>query len=411
MEKGTIGKWLKKEGDKVKQGDILCTITTDKSTVEYESLEDGYLRKILIQDGQKASLNQDIALMTESADEDISSYKGEKPPEEEKVAAAPLQKEQGKQEATTVGIGIQGFAPVPAKEGIHFAVNEERDYLMASPLAKKIAKENGLDINSVRGSGPHGRILAKDLDNAQKIGVVSTGPRGFPTIAPGTFEEEALTPMRAVIGERLHASKLSIPHYYVNDEVLADKMIDIRTQLKEVGVKVTFNDFILRATALALKKHPMVNSGYNSIDHKIIRFKTVDISLAVAIPDGLITPIIFHADYKNIFELSLDAKRLAKKAKENTLLPEEYQGGSFTISNLGMYNILSFDAVINPPQAAILAVGGILEKPVVKQGKVEPGHLMQITLSADHRVIDGKDAAEFLKTVKTLLENPAALLL
>lgn len=411
MEKGTIAKWLKKVGDKVKQGDVLCTITTDKSTVEYEAMDEGYLRKILVEEGKKAELNQDIALMTETLQEDISSYQQEKSLKEEIPVATGVSTEKVAKETPRTGIAVQGFAPVPPKEGIHFAYQEERDFLKVSPLAKKIAQEKGLDVNSVQGTGPHGRILAKDLDHAQRAGIISTGPRSFPSLPPGSFEEEEPTPMRKVIGERLHASKLSIPHYYVNDEVNADKMIDIRSQLKEGGIKVTFNDFILRATALALKKHPTINSGFNSIEEKIIRFKTVDISLAVAIPDGLITPIIFHADYKNIFELSLEAKRLAKKAKENSLMPEEYQGGSFTISNLGMYNITSFDAVINPPQAAILAIGGILEKPIVKQGKVEVGHLMQITLSADHRVVDGADAALFLKTIKTLLENPASLLI
>lgn len=411
MEKGIIAKWLKKVGDQVKQGDILCTITTDKSTVEYESMEDGYLRKILVKEGEKALLNQDIALMTEKSQDDISSYQEEKAFVEETVTASAETKQQAQKETPAVGIGIQGFAPVPPKEGVHFAFNEERDFLLASPLAKKIAKEKGLDLNSVKGSGPHGRILAKDLELAQGASIVSIGPRSSPSLPPGTFEEEELTPMRRVIGERLHASKLSIPHYYVTDEILADKMMDLRAQLKEIGIKVTFNDFILRAVALALKKHPEVNSGYNSIDHKIIRFKTIDISLAVAIPDGLITPILFHADYKNIFELSEEAKRLAKKAKENSLLPEEYQGGSFTISNLGMYNISSFDAVINPPQAAILAIGGILEKPVAIKGKIELGHVMKITLSADHRVIDGADAAQFLASVKLLLENPANLII
>jgi len=411
MEHGVLAEWLKKEGDFVKEGDVLCKITTDKSTVEYESLENGYLRKIFVKAGDKAKLNQDIALFTETLDEDISTYKGEKPVQEQGEILTETTEEVEEKVKPETGLAVAAFAPVPPKEGIRFEYKDTKEFHLASPLAKKIAHEKGLDLYSVKGSGPHGRILAKDLEHAQKASLVSTGPRSTPSLPPGSFEEEALTPMRKVIGERLQASKISIPHYYVTTEILADKMIDIRLQLKAMGIKVTFNDFILRATALALKKHPTINSGFNSVEDKIIRFKTVDISLAVAIPDGLITPIIFHADYKSILELSQESKKLAKMAKENTLLPEEYQGGSFTISNLGMFNIKGFDAVINPPQAAILAIGGILEKPVVKKGAIQIGHTMELTLSSDHRVIDGADAAQFLNTVKTLLENPANLII
>jgi pyruvate dehydrogenase E2 component (dihydrolipoamide acetyltransferase) len=230
-------------------------------------------------------------------------------------------------------------------------------------------------------------------------------------LPPGTYEEIALTPVRKVIGERLQASKISIPHYYITDEVRVDKLIDVRAQLKEAGLKVTYNDFVLRAVALALKKHPEINSGFNSENQTIIRFKTIDISLAVSIPEGLITPILFHANFKDIFTLSEEAKRLALRAKENSLKPEEYQGGSFTVSNLGMFGIKSFDAVINPPQAAILAVGGIFEKGVVEGGKLVPGSVMHLTLSLDHRVIDGAEGAKFLHTLKVFLTNPAILLI
>lgn len=412
MKMGTISKWLKKEGDKIASGEPICAITTDKSTVEYESMEDGYLRKIVIKDGEQAEVNQGIAVVTATPNEDISSYKLEEPNLVREVVQKEEKREERKaEEKRAAPVSQIAFEPVPPNTKYVFPAHERGEMVAASPLAKKIAKEKGLDLRSVRGSGPHGRILAKDLEVAQKSGPVSFGDEGIPTLPPGTYEEEPLTPMRKVIGERLQAAKISIPHYYVTDEIKASRMVDLRKQLMEMGQKLTYNDFVLRACALALRKHPEVNSGFNSAKNTIIRFKTVDISLAVAIPDGLITPIIFHADYKSIAELSEEAKILAKKARDNALRPEEYQGGSFTVSNLGMFGIKSFDAVINPPQAAILAIGGIIETPIVEEGRVVAGHLLTLTLSADHRVIDGASAAGFLKTVKQFLENPASLVI
>ncbi len=416
MVEGSIAKWLKKEGDKVSEGDPLCEITTDKSTVEFTAIETGYIRKIVVQEGQRAVVNQGIAIVTESADEDISAYQLEEPNLKKVTAALGSEKsstseQQAEKTPTSTPTGVLSamtFEPAPPRTGYKFPAKDEMASVVASPLAKRIAKEQGLDLTSVRGSGPSGRIIAKDLETAQKKGLISYGD-GTPNLAPGTFEEETLTPIRKVIGDRLQTSKMTIPHYYITEEIHVDALIELRAQLKEMGMKVTFNDFILRATALTLRKHPGVNSGYNSKDSKIIRFKTVDISLAVSIPDGLITPIIFHADYKDLLQLSGEARALAKKAKENRLAPEEYQGGSFTVSNLGMFGIHSFKAVINPPQAAILAVGGIKEKAIVKNGQIISGHVMYVTISLDHRVIDGAEGAMFLHTLKRYLENPASL--
>lgn len=418
MEEGVIAKWLAKEGDHVFSGDPLCEITTDKSTVEYTSIEDGYLRKIVVKDGEKALVNQGIAVLTETKDEDISSYELEEPnlKKVEVAAAAESGKEGSKkrgkesQSASTAPVmQAAAFEPAPPKQNYHFPEKDEMSTVTASPLAKRLAKEQGLDLSSVKGSGPGGRIIAKDLETAQKKGLIDYGD-GAPTLAPGTHEQEDLTPMRKVIAERLQASKMTIPHYYITDEVRVDALIDLRGQLKEMGMKVTFNDFILRATALALRKHPEVNSGYNSKDNKIIRFQTVDISLAVSIPDGLVTPILFHADYKDLLQLSQESRSLAKKAKSNSLAPDEYQGGSFTVSNLGMFGIHSFQGVINPPQAGILCVGGIKEKAIVKEGLVKCGHVLYLSISLDHRVIDGAEGAKFLNTLKRYLEHPASLI-
>jgi len=215
--------------------------------------------------------------------------------------------------------------------------------------------------------------------------------------------------MRKVIAKRLQEAKTFIPHYYVSQEIDADSLVDLREQLKEGGVKLTYNDFIIRACALALREHPKVNSGYNSETESIVLFKTIDISVAVDIDDGLITPIIRYADYKTLGEISVEVKELASRAKKGKLDPQEYQGGSFTVSNLGMFGVNHFLAVINPPQSCILAIGGINEQPVVKNGEIVAGKIMNVTISADHRVVDGAVAAGFLRTVKKYLENPALL--
>jgi len=219
-----------------------------------------------------------------------------------------------------------------------------------------------------------------------------------------------MTPMRQTIGKRLQASKTFIPHFYVQQEVRVDKMVALRAEMKDFNLKVTFNDFVLRATALALRQHPAINSGYDSVRGKIIRFKTIDVCVAVSIDGGLLTPIVRHADYKNLGELSQEVRHLAMEAKAGKLMPEQYTSGSFTISNVGMYGITDFQAVINPPQAAILAIGGINDKAVVENGKVVPGKIMALSRCADHRVVDGGDSAQFVNTVKKYLENPSVLL-
>ncbi len=251
--------------------------------------------------------------------------------------------------------------------------------------------------------------MSRDLDTGQAAAVVVFGSEARPAVAPGTYEEESLTPMRKIVGQRLQESKTFMPHFYVTQEVNAEPMVILREQLKAGGLKVTFNDLIVRATALTLKQHPEVNSGFNTVNSTLIRYKTIDISIAVSLPEGLITPIVRHADYKNLAEISSEVRSLAKRARDGKLAPEEFQGGSFTISNLGMFGVRDFIAVINPPQAAILAIGGIQDKPVVKDGQVVAGKTMSFTLSADHRVVDGVDSAKFLATFQNLVENPALL--
>lgn len=421
MEEGAIAKWHKKVGDHVEAGDVLIDVSTDKATVEHSALDGGWLRKILIPEGEAAIVNQPIAIFTEEKNESIEGYKPtgvspEKPevkPEEE----AP-RKEKAAAQATTpapakgVALSQPAFVPEPPLEEYEFTSPTEmaEERIRATPLARKLAKEKGLDLSTVKGTGPHQRIVSNDLQLAQPSGAIVFGKREAPKITPGTYEEEKLSPMRKVIAQRLQEAKSFIPHIYVQQTINVRALISLREQLANFEVKVSYNDLIVRACALALREHPVINSGFNSVNQTIIRFKTIDIAVAVNVKEGLVTPIVRHADYKNVMELSLEIRNLAKRAKEGKLELHEYKGGSFTISNMGMYGVTSFQAIINPPQAAILAVSGIQEVPIVKNGAIEVGNVMNLTLSADHRVIDGAVGASFMQTLKKYLENPAVLL-
>ncbi|MBP9840999.1 MAG: 2-oxo acid dehydrogenase subunit E2 [Simkaniaceae bacterium] len=407
MAEGTIVKWHKKEGDKVAEGDLLIEVATDKATVEYHALDGGYLRQILIKEDGDGSVNDPIAIMTKTQDESLEGFQVTQPKAPVEAPQKVVAGEKKKEGAAVLGVGFEAEPPL---EGYSFEF-DVGEGVKASPYAKKLASEEGLDLTTVKGSGPGGRIVSKDLEMAQKQGVVAFGSRAKPEIAPGTFQSEKLSPMRRAIGEKLQASKTFIPHFYIEKEIDVDSLVRLRTELLEGGVKVTYNDFVMRAVALALREHPHVNSGFDSVKGEIIRFKTIDIAVAVSLPDGLITPIVRNADYKNLGQLSVEVRHLAKCAKEGTLKVEQYKGGSFTVSNLGMYGITSFVAVINPPQAAILAVGGMREVVAIKNGIVVPSQRMNMTLSADHRVVDGADGAKFLLSVKKLLENPATLLI
>lgn len=415
MEEGTIAKWHKKVGDKVEAGDVLVEVATDKATVEYNALDEGYLRKIIVPDGGHAVVNQPIAIFTEKANDKIEGYVPEGTvPEAPKAEKKEVKVETKAAAAPAVAAAMQqpSFMPEPPLEKyeFEFPTGAPSKRMAASPLAKKLAKEKGLDLTSVKGTGPGGRVTSRDLDLAQPDQVVSFGKREMPTEAPGSFEEVALSPMRKVIAQRLQQAKSFIPHIYVRQEIDAMPLFEAREQLKNGNLKVSFNDFVIRACALALREHPNTNSGFNSATQSIILFKTIDISVAVSVEGGLITPIVRCADFKNLGEISSEVKELAGRAKAGKLKPEEYKGGSFTISNMGMYGVTDFCAIINPPQSAILAIGGIEECPRVKNSAVVVGKRMNLILSADHRVVDGAEAAKFIKSVQKYLENPSLLL-
>lgn len=415
MEEGMIVKWHKNLGDEVKAGDVLVDVATDKATVEYNALDDGFLRAILVPNGSSAIVNQAIAIMTVSAKESIEGYQPEGIRPEEKAKKAEVVEVPSNiapaAKAPMQGASLQqpAFAPEPPLERYEFAFPIGSGRIKASPLAKKLARDKGLDLASVKGSGPGGRVTSQDLDLAQPDQIVGFGPREIPEIPPGSYEEIPLTPMRKVVGQRLQQSKMFVPHFYLSQEIDAEPMVELKDQLKEGQIKVTFNDFVVRACALSLREHPRINSGFHAASQSIILFKTIDISVGVTVDGGLITPIIRHADYKNLGEISTEIKDLAARAKLGKLESHEYKGGSFTISNLGMFGVSHFTAVINPPQAAILAVAGIEDCVRIRNGAAVAGKKMMLNLSADHRVIDGADAAHFIKTVQKYLENPALL--
>lgn len=417
MEDGTIVKWYKKEGDFVDAGDLLVDVATDKATIEYAALDGGYLRKILIPVDASASVNQAIAIFTTDKTESIEGYKPDgivEPKKEEKTQMAETkQVDEAPKQKQTSQMQQPLFAPEAPLDDYEFdrAREKPQERIKASPLARRLAKEKGLDLSTVKGSGPNSRVVKEDLDLAQPDLPVTFGRREAPAIPPGTFSETKLTPIRKVISQRLQEAKTFIPHFYVEMEIDAEPITQIRAQLKEMGLKPTINDYVIRACALALREHPGVNGCFNTANNTIVQYETIDISVAVTLPEGLVTPIIRHADYKNLGEIHTEVRRLSARAKEGKLDPQEYKGGSFTVSNLGMYGVKNFQAIINPPQAAILAVSAVLDVPVVQDGKLVPGKRMNICLSADHRVVDGVLAAEFLNTVKRFLENPASLLL
>lgn len=425
MEEGTIVKWHKKVGDFAEAGDVLIEVATDKATVEYQALDEGWLRQILVQEGNEATVNQPIAIFTAEEKENIEGYQTQGVPPQAKVeqkSEASIAKSQDKVQASSEEIAKRKsegsftqpqFVPETPLENYSFEYPTERleKRILASPLAKKLAKEKGLDLSTVKGTGPNQRIMSRDLAKAQPTGLATFGHRATPSFPPGAYVEIPLSPIRKVIGQRLQESKSFIPHFYVTQVVDADPLVTLREQLKNHEIKLSINDFIVKACAIALRQHPGINSGFNSINQSIIQFKTIDIAIAVSIEAGLITPIVRHADYKNLGEISLEIRTLAQRAKEGKLNPQEYKGGSFTISNLGMYGVTEFQAIINPPQAAIIAVSGIQDVPVLKNGVVIPGKTINLTLSVDHRVIDGVVAALFLKSLKNILENPGILLI
>jgi len=407
MTEGTLVKWIKKEGDSVKSGDVLAEVETDKATMDLEAFDSGILRKILISEGAKVPVQTRIGIIG-TKDEKIDESAPAAPAQ---AKAAPAAKTE---EVPPAAVSATPAAPAAATTG--------EGQVKASPLARKIAREKGISLATLTGSGPGGRIVRKDVLNAPANGHAqsASGAGGGSAIyARGPIAKEGstkLTTMRSVIAKRLLESKTTIPHFYLEIEVDAKPLLDLRAQLNDsLGtlnppVKLSLNDFVLKAAAEAVRRVPGVNASFEG--DSIRQFPDVQLSFAVAIAEGLITPIIREAQNKSLIQISGEAKALAAKAKEGKLKPEEFQGGTFTVSNLGMLGIDRFSAIINPPQAAILAIGNIVKKPVVgANDAIVVGYRQSITLSCDHRVVDGAVGAAYLKELRELIEKPALLLL
>ena len=408
MTEGVVASWLKKVGDAVKSGELLAEIETDKATMEFESFYDGVLLHIGVETGKSAPVNALLAIIGQ-AGEDISSILNAAPSAEpaktEEVKPAPVV-ETPAPKATPAPAAVPVSAPKITPKP---AVNNDRVY--ASPLAKKLAEEKGIDLQYVSGSGENGRIVKRDVDHymPHPNGVsASAGNSGGLTTE--TYTDEPISQMRKTIARRLAESKFTAPHFYLTLDIHMDNAMAFRTSVNATeGYKISFNDIVVKAVALSLRKHPTVNSSW--MGDFIRRNQHVNIGVAVAVEDGLLVPVVRFADTKGFMQISAEVKDFAGRAKDKKLQPADWEGNTFTISNLGMFGIESFTAIVNPPDSCILAVGGIKEVPVVKNGQVVPGNVMKVTLSCDHRVVDGASGSAFLQTFKNYMENPVSMLL
>ena len=420
MTEGTIAAWLKKVGDKVKSGDILAEVETDKATMELENYEDGTLLYTGPKAGEAVAVDGVLAIIGEEG-ADVQALLGGQSGGAAPAPAAP--------EAAPAAA-----APAPPAAGNEQTASTGR--ILASPLAKSIAKEKGINLAQVKGSGDNGRIVQRDVEAFQP-GQVAPAPTAAPAApneyiaaalpeaapapkaaapapstsnqAPETYTDTPVSQMRKVIAKRLSESLFTAPHFYLTMEILMDKAMETRVKLNELSpVKLSFNDLVLKASAMALRQHPVVNSSW--LGDRIRQNKLINIGVAVAVDEGLLVPVVRNADQKGLSQIATEVKELAGKAKSKKLQPAEWEGSTFTISNLGMFGIDEFTAIINPPDACILAVGGIKQTAVVKDGQLAVGNIMKVTLSCDHRVVDGATGAAFLQTLKSLLEDPLRML-
>lgn len=401
MTEGVVAEWHKKIGDDVESGEVLAEIETDKATMEFESFLDGVLLYIGIEKGQTAPVDAVLAILGQKG-EDISALLAE-------VASEPVGESASSEpkvdppQLSVAPVAAPSAAPAPIPVSVSQPSDNGR--LKASPLAKALAADKGIDIQQIAGSGNGGRIVKRDIDNFTLAAAAQT------SVAAGVenYTEEPVSQMRKVIASRLSESKFTAPHFYLTMDIDMDNSMAARKQINAAGdVKISFNDFVVKAAANALKRNPKVNSAW--MGDKIRYNNHIHIGIAVAVPDGLLVPVVRFADTKGLAEIGAEVKDLAGKAKAKKLQPNEWEGNTFTISNLGMYGIEAFTAIVNPPDACILAVGGIKQIPVVKNGQVLPGNVMKVTLSCDHRVVDGATGSEFLLDLKANLENPVRML-
>ena len=428
MTEGKIVKWLKKEGESISSGEAIAEVETDKSNLEVEAFDDGVLLKILVPEGETGKVGAPIAVIGQKGEKVEASAVPTKaaapapaasaapaPPAPAAASVAPAPKPTPKPPPP----GPAQVVPIRRAEEPPTVASDDNGRLRASPLAKRMAREEGLDLAAVQGSGPSGRIVKRDVEaaigqagQAAAVAKAPAAPRPAPAAVPvfGRREPEviAVSGMRKVIAQRMAEVKPGVPHFYVTVDIEMEEAAKLREQAKAAEVKVSFNDLIVKAAALALRRQPKVNVSLQG--DRILQFQTADVGIAVAIEDGLITPVIRDADQKSLGTIAAEARELAERARRKALKPEEYSGGSITVSNLGMFGVDSFIAVINPPQASIVAVGAVSEKAVVRDGKVVARKMMSATFSGDHRIVDGALGAQYLQELKALLEQPTKLL-
>jgi pyruvate dehydrogenase E2 component (dihydrolipoamide acetyltransferase) len=412
MTEGTLARWLKHEGDSIRAGDVIAEIETDKATMEVEAVDEGVLSKILVVDGtQGVKVNDPIGVLTQEGES----------------AAAPAKQEPVRQEAGETAAAVQSkAAPAPAPITVPANGHDGEDRLFASPLARRMARQAGIDLQGIKGSGPNGRIVRADIEKTQAAPapVATAAPAAAPARAPAAPPAPITAPhqlipfnnVRKITARRLSEAKQTIPHFYVSMDVELDALMKLRMDLNAKSpkegagaFKLSVNDLLIKAAAVTLRRVPNVNASYT--DDALVLYDDVDISVAVSIPDGLITPIIRQADRKGLAAISHEAKSLIERARAGKLKPSEFQGGSFSISNMGMYGVREFSAIINPPQAAILAVAAAEARAIVRAGAITVAHVMTVTLSVDHRVIDGALAAEWVSVFKRVVEDPLSLML
>jgi pyruvate dehydrogenase E2 component (dihydrolipoamide acetyltransferase) len=392
MTEGVVAKWHKNVGDKISEGDLLAEIETDKATMEFESFQEGVLLHIGVNEGAKAPVDSILAILGEEGEDISELLKQENTKQKEEVKLEKPSPKTKPEEIEAVKETV-----VKTEKIVSSVPNTNSDNkATASPLAKKLAQEKNINLALIKGTGENGRIIKRDIDNFSGANVIQSVER---------YSEIEVSQMRKVIAQRLGESKFSAPHFYLTTEVNMDQVIEARQSINTVApIKISFNDLIVKATSIALREHPQVNSSW--LGDRIRFNEHIHIGVAMAVEDGLLVPVVKFADNKRLSQISSEVKEFGARAKAKKLQPEDWQGNTFTISNLGMFDIEKFTAIINPPDACILAVGGIIEKPIVKNGQIVVGNTMKLTLSCDHRVVDGVVGSKFLGTLKNYLENP-----
>lgn len=413
MTEGVLVKWHKKVGDTVKNGELVAEVETDKATMEFESYQAGTLLYLGVEEGKAIPVDGILAIMGKPGEDFkdlLAAAQKEDAAKSTAQVAGPVAAEKPAAQASAPTVTAPPTPTISApkvQEIIHSANGDER--LKISPLAKRLAAEKGIDLGMLKGSGEHGRIVKRDIDWFKPGSFVQGSTLSAKAVTKESFEEVTVTQMRKTIARRLGESKFSAPHFYLTMDIDMDEVVRARESINQVTqVKISFNDFVVKAVATSLREHPAVNSAW--LGDRIRYNHHIHVGVAVAVEDGLLVPVVRFADSKTLSQIAIEVKEYAKKAKDKKLQPQDWEGNTFTISNLGMFNIESFTAIINPPDACILAIGAIKQIPVVKNGIVQPGNVMKVTLSCDHRVVDGVVGSKFLNTFKALLENPIVML-